>query len=62
MTPDKLAAALRDLSTNAGYAEKAAALGAALRAEDGTGNAVHEIERIMARSPRMTPAIPVSAP
>jgi len=62
MTPEKLAAALRDLSTNLGFAEKAATLGVALRAEDGTGNAVREIERIMARSPRTTTPIPITAP
>lgn len=59
MTPEKLAAALRDLSTNLGYAEKAAALGAKLRAEDGTGNAVREIERIMATTPRRS-SVPLS--
>jgi sterol 3beta-glucosyltransferase len=62
MTPEKLAAALRDLSTNLGFAEKAATLGVALRAEDGTGNAVREIERIMARSPRTTTPVPITAP
>ena len=58
LTPEMLAAALRDLSTNLGYSEKASAMGAALRAEDGTGNAVREIERVMARSPRTTTPVP----
>ncbi len=50
MTPEILSGALRDLSTNAGYAAKAAALGQGLRAENGTGNAIREIERIIARA------------
>lgn len=50
MTPEKLAAVLQDLSTNLGYAENAAALGEKLRAEDGTGNALAVIERVLAQA------------
>lgn len=48
LTPEILADALEDLSTNADYARNAEALGEKLRAEDGTGNAIKVIERVMA--------------
>ncbi|WP_404404326.1 glycosyltransferase [Pelagibacterium halotolerans] len=48
LTPALLADALHDLNTNADYARNAEKLGAELRAEDGTGNAIKVIERVMA--------------
>ncbi|MCD7060842.1 glycosyltransferase [Pelagibacterium xiamenense] len=48
LTPAILADALHDLNTNADYARNAEKLGAELRAEDGAGNAIKVIERVMA--------------
>lgn len=48
LTGEILADALRDLESNVGYARNAEALGEKLRTEDGTGNAIKVIERVMA--------------
>jgi sterol 3beta-glucosyltransferase len=45
LTADKLAAALREVTTNPSIREKAEALGEKIRAEDGIGNAVALIEK-----------------
>jgi UDP:flavonoid glycosyltransferase YjiC (YdhE family) len=47
LTPEILAAALADLSTNASYQLAAEALATRLSAEDGTGKAIKVIERVM---------------
>lgn len=48
LTPEILAAALEDLSTNNSYRSHAQALGEKLQAENGTENAIKVIERVMA--------------
>jgi UDP:flavonoid glycosyltransferase YjiC (YdhE family) len=48
LTPEILAAALADLSTNETYRKNASALAEKLHAEDGTGTAIKVIERVMA--------------
>lgn len=57
LTPEILAEALRDLTTNAGYARSAYTLAQKLQAEDGTGVAIAHIERIL----REAGATPVAA-
>ncbi|MBI4046588.1 MAG: hypothetical protein HY371_07200 [Devosia nanyangense] len=48
LTPETLATALQDLTTNASYRSHAQALGEKLQAEKGTDNAIKVIERVMA--------------
>lgn len=48
LTPAALADALHQLDTNSDFARNAEAIGAKLRAEDGTGKAIKVIERVMA--------------
>lgn len=48
LTPEILAAALADLSTNETYRKNASALAEKLHGEDGTGTAIKVIERVMA--------------
>ncbi|MGN6101310.1 MAG: glycosyltransferase [Devosia sp.] len=48
LTPEILAAALVDLSTNIGYRLAAESVAASLAQEDGTGRAIRVIERVMA--------------
>ena len=48
LTGEILASALVDMETNANYAKSAAMLGEKLRAEDGAGRAVEEIEALIA--------------
>jgi len=46
LTADKLAAALREVTSNPSIREKAKTIGEKIQAEDGIGNAVALIERI----------------
>ena len=48
LTPEILAGALADLTTNEAYRKNASALAEKLHAEDGTGKAIKVIERVMA--------------
>ncbi|HTM76487.1 MAG TPA: nucleotide disphospho-sugar-binding domain-containing protein, partial [Devosia sp.] len=48
LTPEILAGALADLSTNDSYRKNASALAEKLHAEDGTAKAIKVIERVMA--------------
>ncbi len=47
LTPESLAENLRDLTSNPAYAENASRIADELRAEDGAGNAVRHVERVM---------------
>lgn len=47
LTPEILAGALKDLTTNADYRKNAAALSEQLQAEDGTEKAIKVVERVM---------------
>ena len=47
LTPESLAENLRDLTTNPSYAKNAARVAEELKAEDGTGNAIRHVERVM---------------
>ncbi|MBE0591678.1 MAG: hypothetical protein IH616_04680, partial [Gemmatimonadales bacterium] len=47
LTADRLAAAIRTAVTDEGIARRAADLGQRLRAEDGVGNAVGIIDRVL---------------
>lgn len=51
LTPERFAEILVDLTGNPSYATRANDIGEKLRAEDGTGNAMAEIGRLIARSP-----------
>jgi UDP:flavonoid glycosyltransferase YjiC (YdhE family) len=48
LTAEILAAALQDLSTNESYRRNAGEIAEVLQAEDGTGKAIDEIEKVMA--------------
>jgi len=48
LTPDNLAAAIREVTTNSSIRQKAEALGAKIRAEDGVANTVDLIESLVA--------------
>ena len=47
VTPGKLSQRIVELVTNEEFAGKAAAVGERIRAEDGTGQAVHDLEKIL---------------
>jgi len=56
LTPEILAGALADLTTNEAYRRNAAAIAEKLQAEDGTGKAIKVIERVMkSYVPQATP-------
>ncbi|MCC6613019.1 MAG: glycosyltransferase family 1 protein [Anaerolineae bacterium] len=52
LTPDNLAAAIREMTTNPSIRRSAEALGEKLRAEDGVGDTVNLIERMGTRTER----------
>lgn len=50
VTPEKLSQRIVELITNEAFARNAAAVGESIRAEDGTGQAVHDLEKIVENS------------
>lgn len=61
LTPEILAEALKDLSSNVSYRHRAAAIAEELKAEDGTGKAIRVIERVMDNhQPHLRPLNPLT--
>ncbi|GLQ57898.1 glycosyltransferase [Devosia nitrariae] len=62
LTPEILAEALKDLTSNVSYRRRAAAVAEELQAEDGTGKAIRVIERVMDNhQPHLRPLNPLTA-